>query len=141
MEGYRVGALADLISSSKVQTESDKTKKSKKKTSLGDLFVSKLPPQELVPKAIKRAIKKEDGTSKEDKKSPKKQKSFEKKLVDENEAPKKKIKQEEFSDDDENEINGQYSKPSLRYQVNHHSPFPVALTPYNSMSHEMVVEN
>ena len=87
MEGYRVGALADLISSSKVQTESDKTKKSKKKTSLGDLFVSKLPPQELVPKAIKRAIKKEDGTSKEDKKSPKKQKSIEMKMK----PPKRKL--------------------------------------------------
>jgi hypothetical protein len=115
MEPYRVGALADLISSS---SKADSSPKIKKKKSLGDLFASRLPPQDEIPAVVTP-----------EKKSPKKRKAeklVDKKSVDENAEPdettsskKKKKKKnkvsEELSDDDEDPA--QYTKPSLRYQV------------------------
>ena len=113
MEPYRVGALADLISSSS-KNEDGAKKKSKKKASLGDLFVSKLP---AVPATVKPAN--------EEPKPAKKRKAEKpggKTESDENELPaKKKSKKaskptaKEFSDDEED--SKEFTKPSLKYQV------------------------
>ena len=54
MEPYRVGALADLISSaSKIKQENGEKKKGKKKKSLDNLFTSRLPP---APEPIKQEV-------------------------------------------------------------------------------------
>ncbi len=114
MEPYRVGALADLISSSSKNEDGGKKKKSKKKDSLGDLFVSKLP---AVPAPLKPAN--------EEPKPAKKRKAGKtgtKTESDENQLPaKKKAKKalkpvsNDFSDDEAE--SKEFTKPSLKYQV------------------------
>jgi hypothetical protein len=116
MEPYKVGALADLISSSvNVKTDNGEKKKLKKKKSLGDLFTSRLPP---IPEPVKPVVKKEAVQQPESGKKRKSGKVLEKISADENNSPKKKKKvspSDDFSDDDEG--TQEYSRPSLKYQV------------------------
>ena len=123
MEAYRVGALADLISSSKASQGQDEVKKP-----LQSLFTSKSPKQTEPVKAAGT----ENGSAK--KKKSKKRTSAEasdEKVVDTSvvdaanaagASPKKKKKKAaapvqpvDFSDDDEDAP--QYTEPSLRYKV------------------------
>jgi hypothetical protein len=125
MEPYRVGALADLISSSKPDKNDDK-KKSKKKKSLGDLFTSRLPEPEPVIEIIPKS---ENGSPGKDKKKPKKrksekgaEKSVDNTVVDENAVPKtkkKKVtpKKEVADNSDDDDEAPEFTRPSLRYQV------------------------
>ena len=108
--------MADLISSSaNVKSENGEKKKLKKKKSLGDLFISKLPP---VPEPVKPVLKKKAAEQPESGKKRKSGKVAEKISADENESPKKRKKAQDFSDDEEE--TQEYSKPSLKYQVNKH---------------------
>ena len=124
MEPYRVGALADLISSaSKIKAENGEKKKGKKKNSLENLFTSRLPPAP-APEPIKQEViskvKKEVVADTKSPKSAKKRKSgkfAENGGTDENKTPKKKSKRNGNEDSSDDEGVKEYDHPSLRFQV------------------------
>ena len=124
MEAYRVGALADLISSSKASKGQGEEGTGKVKKRLQSLFTSKIP-KETEPVPVSGT---ENGSAK--KKKSKKRSSAEASgddavvdtsavVTDATEAsPKKKKKAvAKPADSDDDEDAPQYTQPSLRYKV------------------------
>ena len=124
MEAYRVGALADLISSSKASKGQGEEGTGKVKKPLQSLFTSKIP-KETEPVLVSGT---ENGSAK--KKKSKKRSSAEASgddavvdtsvvVTDATEAsPKKKKKAVvKAADSDDDEDAPQYTQPSLRYKV------------------------
>ena len=125
MEAYRVGALADLISSSKASKGQGEEGTGKVKKPLQSLFTSKIP-KETEPVLVSGT---ENGSAK--KKKSKKRSSAEASgddavvdtsavVTDATEASPKKKKKKAVAkpaDSDDDEDAPQYTQPSLRYKV------------------------